>query len=69
MRVPLFSEEIYSAKNQHFFVRFLRTVTDDQLSPEEAVRGYHADLKKKSRFLKGPQIDLVQTPQDKSTRT
>jgi hypothetical protein len=54
VRVPLFSKKIYSTKNQHSFVQFLRSVTDDQLSPEEAVRGYHADLKKKSGFKGTP---------------
>ena len=62
VRAAIFGEKLYSVGDQHSFVRFLRTVADDQLSPEEAVRGYHAELKRKSIFLRGLQDDLVQTP-------
>ena len=47
-RAAIFGRKINSAEDQRLFIRFLRAVTDDALSPEEAVRGYHAELEKKS---------------------
>jgi len=44
-RVALYGRKINNAEHQLTFVRYLRAVADDQISPEEAVRAYHADLK------------------------
>jgi hypothetical protein len=45
-RVALFGRKINNAENQLAFVRFLRLIADGDLSPEEAVRAYHAVLQK-----------------------
>lgn len=45
-RVALFGRKINAAEHQLTFVRFLRAVADDELPAAEAVRGYHAELKK-----------------------
>jgi hypothetical protein len=45
-RVALFGRKINHAENQLAFVRFLRLVADEQLSPEEAVRAYHGTLQR-----------------------
>ena len=47
-RAAIFGRKINSAEDQRLFIRFLRAVIDDALSPEEAVRGYHSELEKKS---------------------
>jgi hypothetical protein len=43
-RVALFGRKINNAENQLAFIRFLRWIADGDLSPEEAVRGYHGVL-------------------------
>ena len=43
-RVALMGRKINAAEDQLTFVRFLRAVADDELSPADAVRGYHAEL-------------------------
>jgi hypothetical protein len=43
-RVALMGRKINAAEDQLAFVRFLRAVADDELLPDEAVRGYHAAL-------------------------
>jgi hypothetical protein len=43
-RVALFGRKINNAEHQLAFVRFLRLIVEDQISPEEAVRAYHAVL-------------------------
>jgi hypothetical protein len=45
-RVALFGRKINNAENQFLFIRFLRLITDCVISPEEAVRAYHAALEK-----------------------
>ncbi|HVJ81685.1 MAG TPA: hypothetical protein VNC50_11495 [Planctomycetia bacterium] len=45
-RVALYGRKINGAENQFAFVRFLRLVADQVISPEEAVRAYHAVLEK-----------------------
>ena len=45
-RVALFGRKINQAENQLAFIEFLRLVTDGVVSPEEAVRAYHAVLEK-----------------------
>lgn len=43
-RVALFGRKINNAENQLAFVEFLRRIVDREISPEEAVRAYHAVL-------------------------
>ena len=43
-RVALFGRKINNAENQFAFIRFLRLIADDLISPEEAVRAYHGVL-------------------------
>jgi hypothetical protein len=45
-KVALFGRKINNAENQFVFIRFLRLITDGVISPEEAVRAYHAALLK-----------------------
>src|SRR5487761_586553 len=45
-RVALFGRKINSAESQLAFVQFLRLIVDGLISPEEAVRAYHAVLEK-----------------------
>jgi hypothetical protein len=45
-RVALFGRKINNAENQFVFIRFLRLITDGLITPEEAVRAYHASLSK-----------------------
>ncbi len=46
-RVALFGRKINSAEHQLAFIEMLRLVTDQKLSPEEAVRAYHGVLQAK----------------------
>ncbi len=43
-KVALFGRKINNAENQFAFIRFLRLIVDGDISPEEAVRAYHAVL-------------------------
>jgi hypothetical protein len=43
-RVALFGRKTNNAENQLAFIRFLRWIADGELSPEEAVKAYHAVL-------------------------
>ncbi len=45
-RVALFGRKINQAENQLAFIEFLRLITDGVISPDEAVRAYHAVLEK-----------------------
>jgi len=45
-RVALYGRKINNAENQFAFIRFLRLVADEVISPEEAVRAYHAVLER-----------------------
>jgi hypothetical protein len=47
-RVALYGRKINSAEDQLTFVRYLRAVADDEISPEEAVRAYHAELRQRN---------------------
>src|SRR5438093_689098 len=46
-RVALFGRKINHAEHQLAFVEMLRLITDGKISPEEAVRAYHAVLEAK----------------------
>ena len=46
-RVALFGRKIKDAEDPLTFIAFLRRVTDGFLSPEEAVKAYHSELKAK----------------------
>ena len=43
-RVALFGRKINNAENQLAFIRFLRLISDGEISAEEAVRAYHGVL-------------------------
>jgi len=45
-RAALFGRKINQAENQLAFIEFLRHIADDVITPEEAVRAYHAVLQK-----------------------
>ncbi len=61
-RVALYGRKINSAEHQLSFVRFLRTIADDQIEPPEAVRAYHAELQRlKIRPHRSLEEDLQQT--------
>jgi len=45
-KVALFGRKINNAENQFVFTRFLRLIADGAISPEQAVRAYHAALEK-----------------------
>lgn len=45
-RVALYGRKINNAEHQLTFIKYLRLVADDQIGPQEAVRAYHADLKR-----------------------
>jgi hypothetical protein len=45
-RVALYGRKINNAEHQLTFIKYLRLVADDEIAPQEAVRAYHADLKR-----------------------
>jgi hypothetical protein len=45
-RAALYGRKINNAEHQLSFIKYLRAIADDQISPEEAVRAYHGDLQK-----------------------
>lgn len=45
-RVALYGRMINNSEHQLTFITYLRRIADGVLKPEEAVRGYHADLEK-----------------------
>ncbi len=60
--------KIDSAEDQRSFVQFLRAVIYDALSPDAAVRCYHAELKENFVLSKRELLDdLLQTPKNKPT--
>lgn len=62
-RVALFGRKINAAEHQPSFVRFLRFVADGDATPAEAVRGYHAELDRRSiRPQRTLEADLELTP-------
>jgi len=46
-RVALFGRKINNAEHQLAFIEMLRLITDQKISPEEAVRAYHGVLQAK----------------------
>jgi len=54
-RVALFGRKINHAEHQLAFIEMLRLITDGKISPEEAVRAYHAILE---RLGIGPRLPL-----------
>ena len=45
-RVALYGRKINNSENQLAFISFLRLIADEEISPEEAVKGYHSVLEK-----------------------
>ncbi len=45
-RAALFGRKINNSEHQLTFVQFLRWIADSEISPEEAVKAYHGELKK-----------------------
>lgn len=45
-RVALYGRKINNAEDQLTFIKYLRLVADDEIAPDEAVKAYHADLRK-----------------------
>jgi hypothetical protein len=43
-RVALFGRRINNAEDQLSFIKYLRLIADDQITPGEAVKAYHGDL-------------------------
>jgi hypothetical protein len=66
-RVALFGRKINNAEHQLAFIEMLRLVTEQKISPEEAVRAYHGVLQAKSIKPKLPlDKDLELTDQSMS---
>jgi hypothetical protein len=61
-RVALYGRKINHSEHQLTFVKYLRLVADDEIPPDEAVRAYHADLKRLG-------IQPYRTVEDDLTRT
>jgi DhnA-type fructose-1,6-bisphosphate aldolase and related enzymes len=63
-RVALFGRKINNAEHQLAFIEMLRLITEQKISPEEAVRAYHGVLQAKSIKPKLPlEKDLELTDQ------
>jgi hypothetical protein len=45
-RIALYGRKINNAEHQLAFISFLRLIADDEITPEDAVRAYHAVLQK-----------------------
>src|ERR1044071_1236740 len=66
-RIALFGRKINNAEHQLAFIEMLRLITEARISPEEAVRAYHAVLQAKSIRPKLPlEKDLELTDQTMS---
>jgi len=66
-RVALFGRKINNAEHQLAFIEMLRLITEQKISPEEAVRAYHGVLQAKSITPKVPlERDLELTDQSMS---
>src|SRR5258708_1649218 len=66
-RIALFGRKINNAEHQLAFIEMLRLITDGRISPEEAVRAYHAVLQAKGIPAKLPlEKDLELTDQTMS---
>lgn len=58
-RVALFGRKINNAEDQLTFIRFLRRIADDDVTPAEAVRAYHGALQQRGiRPLRSLEDDL-----------
>jgi hypothetical protein len=63
-RATLFGRKINNSEHQLSFIQFLRSIADGQISPEEAVRGYHGALEKlRIKPIRSLQEDLKLTQQ------
>lgn len=63
-RVALFGRKINNAEHQLAFIEMLRLITEDRISPEEAVRAYHGILQARNIRPRLPlEKDLVLTDQ------
>ncbi len=66
-RVALFGRKINNAEHQLAFIEMLRLITDQKISPEEAVRAYHGVLQAKGiKPRLGLERDLELTDQSMS---
>src|SRR6266498_2360318 len=66
-RVALYGRKINNAEHQLAFIEMLRLITDGRISPEEAVRAYHAVLQaRKIRPHRALEDDLKLTDQSMS---
>ena len=62
-RAALYGRKINNAEHQLTFVQYLRRLADDQIQPAEAVRAYHADLKRLGiQPIRALDADLELTP-------
>jgi len=69
-RIALFGRKINNAEHQLAFIEMLRLITDGTISPEEAVRAYHAVLQAKNITPRLPlEKDLELTDQAMSYAT
>lgn len=61
-RVALFGRKINNSEHQLTFIKYLRALADDQITPAEAVKAYHADLDKLGiQPYRALQDDLMRT--------
>ena len=68
-RVALFGRKINLSEHPLSFIRFLRAITDGQITSEEAVRAYHGELEKlKIKPHRGLNADLQLTTKIMSYR-
>jgi hypothetical protein len=66
-RIALFGRKINNAEHQLAFIEMLRLITDQKISPEEAVRAYHGVLQAEGITPKLPlEKDLELTDQSMS---
>jgi hypothetical protein len=66
-RVALFGRKINNAEHQLAFIEMLRLITDNRVSPEEAVRAYHGILQAKGiQSKRSLEEDLILTDQTMS---
>ncbi|MEX0331413.1 MAG: hypothetical protein AB3N64_08330 [Puniceicoccaceae bacterium] len=66
-KVALFGRKINLSEHPLAFIRYLRLITDGDISPEEAVRAYHGDLQAESiQPVRSLQEDLILTESKKS---
>ena len=56
-RVALFGRKIKDAEDPLAFIAFMRRIVDGEISPGEAVKAYHAELKKQKISPRRPLAD------------